>query len=118
MTKHLPWTANEGGDIWMGDDGVEHIETIEILDARGEVVARAFGPSCVVEDDDPDFGIDPFTDEEAQENAYLLAAAPDLLAVVRQFAILGSGKCTIGKPLADMARAAINKAHGKLPVDA
>lgn len=47
---------------------------------------------------------------EAEANASLISAAPDLLAVVQELAVLGHGKCTIGKPLADMARAALAKA--------
>lgn len=39
-----------------------------------------------------------------------LAREADLLKVVIEFAVLGHGKCTIGKPLADMARAAIARA--------
>lgn len=45
-------------------------------------------------------------------NAYLTAAAPDLYAALCEVAILGHGKCTIGKPLADMVLAALAKAKG------
>lgn len=48
--------------------------------------------------------------EEAEANARLIAAAPDLFAALAEVAVLGHGKCTIGKPLAEMIRAAISKA--------
>ena len=46
-------------------------------------------------------------------DARLIAAAPELFDALEQFAILGHGKCTIGKPLAEMARAALAKARGQ-----
>lgn len=43
--------------------------------------------------------VDALNDAEAKVNA--------LLEVLYQVAVLGHGKCTIGKPLAEMVRAAI-----------
>ncbi len=37
-------------------------------------------------------------------------AYDEMLAALREVAVLGHGKCTIGKPLADMVRAALSKA--------
>lgn len=52
-------------------------------------------------------------DDEAIANANLIAAAPDLLAALCEYMIMGVGKCTIGKATADKALAAINKATGR-----
>ena len=49
---------------------------------------------------------------EAEANARLIAAAPDLLEVLKLYLVLGAGKCTIGRPQADMALAAVRKAEG------
>jgi len=50
---------------------------------------------------------------EAVANAQLMAAAPDLLAALCEYMIMGVGKCTIGKETADKALAAIDKATGR-----
>ncbi len=39
-----------------------------------------------------------------------LSVKDELVAALGNFAILGHGKCTIGKPAADIARAALTKA--------
>ena len=46
-------------------------------------------------------------------DAVLRAAAPELLDVLREYAMLGGGKCTISKAHAEKARAAIAKALGQ-----
>ncbi|EHP94919.1 hypothetical protein [Methylorubrum extorquens] len=46
-------------------------------------------------------------------NARLMAAAPDLLAALGEYLVLGKGKCTIGKATADKALAAVRKALGE-----
>jgi hypothetical protein len=51
-------------------------------------------------------------DRQWQTDACLIAAAPDMLEIVREVALLGAGKCTISKKLADMALDAFNKAVG------
>ena len=48
-----------------------------------------------------------------EPDARLIAAAPDLLAALCEYMIMGVGKCTIGKATADKALAAINKATGR-----
>lgn len=37
----------------------------------------------------------------------------DLVTALREVAVLGHGKCTIGKPLADMVRAALAKVEAR-----
>lgn len=58
-------------------------------------------------------GLGPHEILECFANACLAAAAPDLYAALAQYAILGHGKCSIGKPAADMALAALAKARGE-----
>lgn len=55
-----------------------------------------------------------FTEKEAETlaNGRLIAAAPELLAALAEYLVLGAGKCTIGKPTADKALAAVRKATG------
>jgi hypothetical protein len=48
-----------------------------------------------------------YTDEAT---AHKIAAAPQMIEALEQVAILGHGKCTIGKPLAAMIFAALSKA--------
>lgn len=54
--------------------------------------------------------------DERRANAEFIVRAANnhdgLVAALREVAILGHGKCTIGKPLADMIRAALAKATG------
>lgn len=49
---------------------------------------------------------------DSNANARLVATSPELLAVVEEIVLLGAGKCTISKTLADMARAACRKVYG------
>jgi hypothetical protein len=49
---------------------------------------------------------------DGEANAHLIAAAPELLEVLKLYLVLGAGKCTIGRPQADMALAAVRKAEG------
>jgi hypothetical protein len=46
-------------------------------------------------------------------DANLIGAAPDMLDIVREVALLGAGKCIISKKLADMALDALVKAEGR-----
>lgn len=46
----------------------------------------------------------------SEETAYLIAGAPKMFEALRHVAVLGHGKCTIGKPLAEMVRAALSGA--------
>lgn len=51
---------------------------------------------------------------ECDANANLITAAPDMYQALEEVAVLGSGRCVIGKPLAEMIRAALNKARDEL----
>lgn len=52
-------------------------------------------------------------EDERLANARLMAAAPELLAALSEYLVLGKGKCTIGKATADRALAAVRKALGE-----
>jgi hypothetical protein len=43
----------------------------------------------------------------------LFQALPELIRTLQEYAVLGSGRCKIGQPLADMNRAALVRAAGK-----
>ncbi|MET3481590.1 hypothetical protein [Methylobacterium sp. 1973] len=47
---------------------------------------------------------------EAEANARLISAAPEMLEVLAEYLMLGAGKCTIGRQQADKALAVIRKA--------
>lgn len=53
-------------------------------------------------------------DRVAAEIARNLSAHPLLVAALREVAILGHGRCKIGKPLADMVRAALEAAEAEV----
>ena len=50
---------------------------------------------------------------EVLANARLIAAAPEMLAVLAEYLVLGHGKCTVSKALADKALATVRKAIGE-----
>lgn len=58
-------------------------------------------------------------DKIAAQIARDLTVHPQLVAALREVAILGHGRCTIGKPLADMIRAALDAAEAEaVPAEA
>lgn len=52
-------------------------------------------------------------DKIAAQIARDLTVHPQLVAALREVAVLGHGKCTIGKPLANMVRAALMAADAE-----
>ena len=87
-----PWVAKPLND--------EFFKDVNILNDDGLACAVALVQGDITED-------------VAKANANLIAAAPDLLAALCEYMIMGVGKCTIGKATADKALAAISKATGR-----
>lgn len=94
MSEHTPgpwkwWTSNSWRRLKRDDRGI----TQNVLEPY------------VCRDGHPDLSI-------SDADMRLIAAAPELFAALQQVAILGHGKCTIGKPLAEMVLAALAHATG------
>lgn len=104
MSKHTPgpWSVHDG-DSFDGGLIVYCADTIYIPNPSRTAWTIVVGAS--MEEGDKGWS-------EVEANAHLIAAAPDLIEVVRQYVMLGKGRASIGKPLLDMALAAIAKAEG------
>ncbi|MGX5067670.1 hypothetical protein ACWKYH_06750 [Enterobacter sp. UPMP2076] len=106
---------------WMASH--HYNDVVTILDPQGlEIVTAEFMP--IMQDYEAKLGIPHWADstqafrelpeEEQAANAYLIAAAPDLLEALQSIIELQTrGYVVLGDKYTDMARAAISKALGE-----
>lgn len=128
-----PWKVDpDGGAYWIEgcisfsapllsavNGGINHIEFLEISDGRGNHIVQVMGPcgDDVVDPDDPSYLKWPATDEQAQANANLIAASPDMYEALQTVALADDAAADHGMSMAPATRqmvdAALSKARGK-----
>lgn len=105
-----PWEIQDDShDV----DGVGRVNLYRVVAPNGDVVAEFSNAGCneIVFEDDPDYGGDHY-DYQAMSNATLIAAAPDLYAVLD--ALLDSKVAFDSEAHRISAKAALAKARGEV----